>query len=68
MKNSIFWNTTPYTPLKVNRRFGETCRFHLQGRSISQARNQHEAAGKQAVDLVLQNVKKMQLTPDDYDI
>jgi hypothetical protein len=28
------------SPLKVNRRFGGTCRLHLQGRKISQARNQ----------------------------
>jgi hypothetical protein len=28
------------SPLKVNRRFGGTCRLHLQGRRISRARNQ----------------------------
>jgi hypothetical protein len=32
----------PYSPLKVNRRFGETYRLHLQGRRISRARNQRE--------------------------
>jgi hypothetical protein len=31
------------SPLKVNRRFGGTCRRHLQGQRISKARNQHEA-------------------------
>jgi hypothetical protein len=39
MKESIFWDITSCSPLKVNRRFGETCRFHTQGRGISQARN-----------------------------
>jgi hypothetical protein len=29
MKRSIFWNITPYSPFKVNRRFGGTCRPHL---------------------------------------
>jgi hypothetical protein len=42
MKNPIFWDITPCSPLKISRRFGETCRFHLQDRRLSQARNQHE--------------------------
>jgi hypothetical protein len=25
MKCSVFWDVTPYSPLKVNRRFGRTC-------------------------------------------
>jgi hypothetical protein len=25
MKSSVFWDITPCSPLKVNRRFGETC-------------------------------------------
>jgi hypothetical protein len=33
--------------LIINQRFRGTCRLHLQGWGISQARNQHEAAGKQ---------------------
>jgi hypothetical protein len=49
MKSTIFWNTTPCSPLKVNRRFEGTYRFHLQARIISRARN---AAG----DVFLQNV------------
>jgi hypothetical protein len=31
-KSSIYWDITPFNPLKVNRRFGGTYRFHLQGR------------------------------------
>jgi hypothetical protein len=32
MKRTIFWDVTPCSPLSVNRRFGGTYRFHLQGR------------------------------------
>jgi hypothetical protein len=28
--NSIFWDITPCSPLKVNRRFGIECRLHHQ--------------------------------------
>jgi hypothetical protein len=41
LKNSVFWDITPCIPLKVNRCLRGTCRLHLQGRRISQARNQH---------------------------
>jgi hypothetical protein len=43
MKSSIFWDITPCSPLKVNRRFGGTCRLHLQSRRISRTRNQRES-------------------------
>jgi hypothetical protein len=36
----------PCTSLKFNIRFGRTCHFHLRGREISEARNQHEADSK----------------------
>jgi hypothetical protein len=32
MKSTIFWDVTPCSPLRVNRRFGGTCRLRLQGR------------------------------------
>jgi hypothetical protein len=41
----MFWDMTPCSPLKVNRRFRGTCRLHLQGRRISQERKQLEAGG-----------------------
>jgi hypothetical protein len=44
-KSSIFWGITP-CPLKANLHFGETCCLYLQGRRISQPRNQHEAGSK----------------------
>jgi hypothetical protein len=48
MKISTFWEIMPRcSPLKTNRRFGGTCRFHLHGRIINQARNQHETGNKQ---------------------
>jgi hypothetical protein len=39
IKSSAFWDITPYSSLKVNRRFGGTYRLHLEGRRI---RNQRE--------------------------
>jgi hypothetical protein len=39
MKDSVFWDISACSPLKVNRRFGGTCRLRLQGRRMSQARN-----------------------------
>jgi hypothetical protein len=49
LKNSVLWDITPCSPLKVNRSFGTTCRLHLQCRRISQARNQHEAGSKHSL-------------------
>jgi hypothetical protein len=46
MKSSVFWDIMPCSSLKVGRRFGETYRLHLQGRRISQTRNQGEAGSK----------------------
>jgi hypothetical protein len=43
----MIWDIKPCSPLKDTRRFGETYRFHLQGRKIGQVRNQHEEGGKQ---------------------
>jgi hypothetical protein len=42
MNSAIFWDITPCSPLKFNRRFGRTFLLHLQGRRISQARKQPE--------------------------
>jgi hypothetical protein len=49
VKSSNFWDVTPYSPLKVNRRFGGTCRLNLQGRRVKQTRNQREAGRKQVL-------------------
>jgi hypothetical protein len=49
MNSSVFWDITPSSPFKVNRRFGEICHPHLQGRSIRQARHQHETGSKQVI-------------------
>jgi hypothetical protein len=41
MKSSSSWDMTPCSLVKVSEHFGGTYRFHLQGRTVSQARNQH---------------------------
>jgi hypothetical protein len=41
--NKVLWGTTLCSLLEVNRRFGGTCRLHLQGGSVNQAKIQHEA-------------------------
>jgi hypothetical protein len=38
IKTSVFWNITPQSQLKVNRRFGIICSYHLQGRRVIQAK------------------------------
>jgi hypothetical protein len=43
MKSSVFWDIMPCSPLKLYRRFGGTCRLHLQRRRICQARSQRVA-------------------------
>jgi hypothetical protein len=43
LNSSIFWDITTCSPVKVNWLFRGTCRLHLQGRRISQARNQCES-------------------------
>jgi hypothetical protein len=48
MKMSILCDITPCSPLKINPGFRGTCRLYLQGRGISQTRNQHEAGSKQS--------------------
>jgi hypothetical protein len=44
LKSAVFWDMTPCSPLNVNRRFWGTFRLNLQGRRISQARNQANSA------------------------
>jgi hypothetical protein len=41
-KSSIFWDITPCSQLKVNRRFGRICHHHIQSRKIGPVRNQRE--------------------------
>jgi hypothetical protein len=46
LQSYIFGDITPCSPLRINWCFGGTCGLHLQGRRISQERNQHEAGSK----------------------
>jgi hypothetical protein len=41
-KNFIFWDKTPYSPVRVNRLFGGIYGLHLRGGKTSKERNQHE--------------------------
>jgi hypothetical protein len=42
----IFWDITPSIMMKINRHFGGIYRLHLQGRSVSQTRNNHRSGSK----------------------
>jgi hypothetical protein len=44
LESSIFWDITPCSPAKVNRRFGGICHLHFQGLRLNQAENQQLAA------------------------
>jgi hypothetical protein len=44
IKISVFWELTAFSLFKIKRSFGGACSFHLQGRRISQVRNQQIAA------------------------
>jgi hypothetical protein len=51
LKSFIFWDTMPCSPLRVNRYFGGQCLLRLQGRRISQARNQYGAGSIQGLQI-----------------
>jgi hypothetical protein len=51
-KSIIFWDTTPCSPLIINRHFGGTHRLHIQAPRISRARNQRENRWQAALRLV----------------
>jgi hypothetical protein len=42
--STTFWDITPHSPLKANRRFGAIYRLHLQGRRISRAIYQRKSS------------------------
>jgi hypothetical protein len=50
-RNSVFWDITPYSPVKVNWHFRVTYCLQLQGWRVSQARNQQEWGSKQSSTL-----------------
>jgi hypothetical protein len=49
MKSFVFWNVTPYSLLKVNRRLEGKRRFNLQVRKITQKRDQNKTGNKEKV-------------------
>jgi hypothetical protein len=54
MQGSVLCVTIPCSPLKVNRNFQVTCRLHVQGRRIVEARNQR-GRGRQAEQFASQH-------------
>jgi hypothetical protein len=46
MWSLIIWGIIPYSQPKINQHLGGTYCTHIQGRTVSQARNQHEAGSK----------------------
>jgi hypothetical protein len=48
LKNAILWVIAPCSSVKGHRHRGGTCRLHLPGRRVSQARHQQEASGSAA--------------------
>jgi hypothetical protein len=42
----IFWDIMAYSPLKIDQSFGRGSCLHVQGRKVSQTRNQREAGSK----------------------
>jgi hypothetical protein len=48
IKSTILWDIMFCSPLNVNRRFLGTCRLHLQGLRIRQARNKREAGSERS--------------------
>jgi hypothetical protein len=49
LNNSVLWDITPCSPLKVSRRFGGICRLQLQGRRMSQARSHEVGSGESVI-------------------
>jgi hypothetical protein len=56
MKCLVIWDVMPCSPLKINRRFGGTCNFLLQGRRISQARDQSKSEWQTEQGMFLRRV------------
>jgi hypothetical protein len=56
----IFWYITTCSPVKINRCVRGTYRLHLQGRRVSQARNQNEVGSKHSCSLAHSSALKME--------
>jgi hypothetical protein len=56
-KSYIFWDVTTCSARKVNRRFGNKYRLHLQVRRLNQARDQHEAGSLQSIVMMTDELK-----------
>jgi hypothetical protein len=56
------WDITPCSPVKINRCIRGLYRLHLQGRCVSQARNQHGVGTKRSCGLADSWTLKMETT------
>jgi hypothetical protein len=63
LKSFIFWDITPCSSMKVNRRFAGTCVLRLRSWGVSQPTVQHEAGGKQSFILFLSLITSLQGPP-----
>jgi hypothetical protein len=65
MKNSVFWDITPCSLVKVNSHFLEVYHLHLQVRRKSHARSRHEADSKQSYLLHVGFFLGLLFSPED---
>jgi hypothetical protein len=67
LRSFVFWDITPYSQLKVNRRYGETFRLHLQCWRLDQERNQMKvlASSETCVDF---QVTTRRYIPEDRTV
>jgi hypothetical protein len=69
MRSYIFSDITPYSPLELYRGSGGICRLHLQGRRMSQARNQPEAGSEVATETSVDfELCRWLFIPEDGDL
>jgi hypothetical protein len=57
IKSSIFWDITPCSQLKTNRRFGGICRLHFQVQRISQRKILREMWQAEMVSFLYSTLK-----------
>jgi hypothetical protein len=60
MKNAVFWDEAS-CELIINRRFGGTCRLHLQGRRDNARKEKCQTVSKSTVPLKARNVHIQQM-------
>jgi hypothetical protein len=67
LRSSVFWNITLCSPLKVKRRFGGTCHFHLQSWRIKPSKKLLWSTGSEQETLLACVLLGILLNPEDGD-